>query len=195
MQWDTISDQWALIVVAGVSVVLFGALAAYYFYKPKTYDETKPFKATMPHDATKPYDATKTHDAIQNHKGWIPTGRVDFLDPGSIGNFILQAEETRIVDSIGSVVHREIRWRTATLEEADGVLVAYHAQRRLVMAPNYLVTSSNEIRRDSHVRIEQHQETQLENDEASDAQPEEYTRPDDGTNYVLPKASHLINPS
>ena len=68
--------------------------------------------------------------------------------------------------------HREIRWRTATLEEADSVLIAYHAQRNLAMAPNYIVTSSNMKRRDSDLRIEQHQELD-EKDEASDAQPEE----------------------
>ena len=103
MQWDTISDQWLWFSAAAVFLVLFGALAAYYFYKPKAYDATKPY------------------NAIQNQEGWIPTGRVDFFDPQSIGNFILQVEESRIVDSIASVGHREIRWRTATLEEADSL--------------------------------------------------------------------------
>jgi hypothetical protein len=108
MQWDTIIDNWLWFSVAAFFLVLFGALtalfgafAAYYFYKPKAYDATKP-------DATEPYDA------IENQVGWIPTGRVDFFDPQSTGNFILQVEETRIVDSIASVGHREIRWRTAT---------------------------------------------------------------------------------
>jgi hypothetical protein len=62
----------------GALTALFGALAAYYFYKPKAYD------------ATKPYYATEPYDAIQSQEGWIPTGRVDFSDPQSIGNFILQ---------------------------------------------------------------------------------------------------------
>lgn len=175
MQWDTISDQWLWFSAAAVFLVLFGALAAYYFYRPKAYD------------------ATKSYNAIQNQEGWIPTGRVDFFDPQSIGNFILQVEESRIVDSIASVGHREIRWRTATLEEADSVLVAYHAQRNLAMVPNYIVTSSNVIRRDSDLPIEQHQEAQLEKDEASDTQPEEYAKPGGGATYVLPKASTLIN--
>jgi hypothetical protein len=61
------------------------------------------------------------------------------------------------------------------------------------MVPNYIVTSSNAIRRDSDLPIEQHQEAQLEKDEASDAQPEENAKPDGGATYVLPKASTLIN--
>ena len=37
MQWDTISDQWLWLRARGSFLVLFGALAAYYFYKPKAY--------------------------------------------------------------------------------------------------------------------------------------------------------------
>jgi hypothetical protein len=146
MQWHTITDQWlwfsaaaVFLVLFGALTALFGALAAYYFHKPKAYD------------ATKPYYATEPYDAIQSQEGWIPTGRVDFSDPQSIGNFFLQVEETRIVDSIASVGHREIRWRRATLEEADSVLVGHHAQRNLEMAPNYIVTSSNVSRASSAV--------------------------------------------
>jgi hypothetical protein len=177
MQWDTITDQWLWFSAAAVFLVLFGALAAYYFYKPKA------------HDATKPYDT------IRNQQdGWIPTGRVDFFDRQSIDNFILHVEETRIVDSTGSVEHCEIRWRTATLEEADSVLVAYHAQRNLVMAPNYIVTSSNVLRRNADVQNE-HQDAQPKKNGVSGAQPEEYPKPDGGATNVLPKASSLINPA
>ena len=140
MQWDTISDQWLWITAAVVFVVFVGAFALYSFKKPKAQEATKPY------------------DAIQNQQdAWIPTGRVDFFDPQSIGKFILYVEETQIVGSVGSVEHCEIRWRAATLEEADSVLVAYHAQRNLAMAPNYVVTSSNVLKRNADVQNE-HQE-------------------------------------
>jgi hypothetical protein len=62
-----------------------------------------------------------------------------------MGNFTLQAEDTRIVGSIGGVERREIRWRNATLEEAKTVVVAYHAQRNLAMAANFIVSSSRRV--------------------------------------------------
>jgi hypothetical protein len=173
MQWDTISDQWLWITAAGVFVVFVGAFALYRFKKPKA------------HEATKPYDA------IQNQQdGWILTGRVDFFDPQSIGKFILYVEETQIVGSTGSGEHCEIRWRAATLEEADSVLVGYHAQRHLAMAPNYIVTSSNVLGRNADVQNE-HQDAQLKKNGASDEPPEEYAKPDGEATYVLPKASRL----
>ena len=72
--WDSIDNQWLLFSAAAVLVVLFGVLAGYKFYKSKPYD------------------------AIQDqHDGWTPTGRIDFSDPQSIGNFILQAEDTQLL--------------------------------------------------------------------------------------------------
>lgn len=90
MQWDTLNNLWDTIVnqplwfgAAGVFVVLV-FLAAYSFSK------------------------SRAHDAIANlQDGWTPTGRVDFSDPQSVGDFILQAEETRIVSGMGGVEHRE----------------------------------------------------------------------------------------
>ena len=120
----------ALVRAAAVLVVLFGVLAGYKFYKSKPYD------------------------AIQDqHDGWTPTGRIDLSDPQSIGNFILQAEDTRIVDSMGGVEHREIRWRKATLDEAKAVVAAAHAQRNLAMTANFIVSSP--IRRRSGIDNEQ----------------------------------------
>ena len=97
MLWDTfnslratITDQWiwfGAAVVLMVLVVLVGVLAAKKFYKSKPYEPVE-----------------------HKQDGWTPTGRVDFIDPQSTGNFVLQAEDTRIVDSIGGVEHREIRW-------------------------------------------------------------------------------------
>jgi hypothetical protein len=52
---------------------------------------------------------------------------------------VLQVEETRIVNSPSGVEHREIRWRRGTLDEGKMVLVSYHAQRNLLMSPNYML--------------------------------------------------------
>ena len=84
-----------------------------------------------------PYTTSSTAD----NKGWVLTGRIDFVDPHSNGELVLQVEETQIVNSPGGVEHREIRWRRATLDEAKMVLVSYHAQRNLLMSPNYTVSA------------------------------------------------------
>ena len=125
-----------------VLVVFVGVLASNKFYKSKPYEPVE-----------------------HKQDGWTPTGRVDCIDPQSTGNFALQAEDTRIVDSIGGVEHREIRWRKATLDEAKTVMVAYHAQRNLAMTANFTVSSS--IRRKSDLDNE-HQKTLLGKDEAPD---------------------------
>jgi len=117
-------------------------LAAYKFYKAKPY---KPIQ--------------------HKQDGWTPTGRVDFIDPQSTGNFSLQAEDTRIVDSVGGVEHREIRWRKATLDEARTVVVAFHAQRNLATTANFIVSAP--IRRGSGIDNEQ-QETLPGKDESPD---------------------------
>jgi hypothetical protein len=136
---DTITDQWIWFSVAGVFAILVVVVAVHNFYK------------------------SKPSDVIQGQQeGWTPTGRVDFTDPQSIGNFILQAEDTRIVDSIGGVEHREIRWRKATIDEAKTVVVAYHTQRNLTMTANLIVNSP--IRRKSDLDSE-HQIAEREKDE------------------------------
>ncbi len=120
--WDTSTNQWVWVVAAGCLVILLGAFAAYKVYK------------------------TKPNDAVQSDQdGWSPTGRIDFSNSQSMGNFTLQAEDTRIVGSIAGVERREIRWRNATLEEAKTVVVAYHAQRNLAMAANFIVSSSRRV--------------------------------------------------
>ncbi len=65
------------------------------------------------------------------------------VDPDSIGSFLLQAEDTRIVNSVGGVDHREIRWRKATLNEAKKVVLAYHAQRNLATTTALVVNAAN----------------------------------------------------
>ena len=124
MQWnEIISNQLLWFGGAAVLVLLAGVFVAYRLNKSK------------PHDTT-----PKQLD------GWTPTGRIDFLNTPSTDNFILQAEDTRIVDSMGGVEHREIRWRKASLDEAKAVVVAYHAQRNLAMTANFIV-SNNEPRK------------------------------------------------
>ncbi len=144
MSWDTISDQWIWFSAAGVFVILVGVLVAHNLYK------------------------SKPNDAIQKQKdGWTPTGRIDFTDPRSNGDFILQVEDTRIVDSIGGVEHREIRWRKATRDEAKTVVMAYHAQRNLAMTANYIVSSRTVTRQNADLE-NVHQEVQLGKDETPD---------------------------
>jgi hypothetical protein len=109
------------------------------------------------------------YEGVQNKQdGWTPTGRVDFIDAESIGNFVLQAEDTRIVASIGGVERREIRWRKATLAEARAVVVAYHSQRNLAMTANFIVTTS--IRRMSALNDED-QKTQVGKDQVPNKVP------------------------
>jgi hypothetical protein len=147
MQWEMIPDQWIWLSAAAVFVVFVAALAARSLSKPK------------------PHDKTKSHAVAQN--GWTATGRIDFVDPQSKGDFILQVEETRIVDTMGGVEHREIRWQKGTLDEAKTVLlVSYHAQRNLTMTANFIVSSPTVMRRSSDGRSEQ-QEIQVKQNGAS----------------------------
>ena|SRR5271154_4737391 len=138
--WGTITSQWLWLCTAVVLVVLVWLIAASMFRK------------------------SKPPEAIQDQQdGWTPTGRIDFSNPQSMDNFILQAEDTRIIESIGGVEHREIRWRKATIDEAKTVVVAYHTQRNLTMTANLIVNSP--IRRKSDLDNE-HQIAEREKDEA-----------------------------
>jgi hypothetical protein len=66
--------------------------------------------------------------------GWKSTGRIDFSDPNAIGKLMLEVEETRsAIGSLG-VEHREIRWRSATVDEAKMVLESYNALRNAMTA-------------------------------------------------------------
>jgi hypothetical protein len=121
MRWDEIiSNQLFWFGGAAVLVLLVGVFAAYRLNRSKPDDPTP-----------------------RQLEGWTPTGRIDFLNPESTDTFILQAEDTRIVDSMGGVEHREIRWRKATLDEAKAVVVAYHVQRNLAMTANFVVSNND----------------------------------------------------
>ena len=129
MAWDAIVEQWPWFgAAAGVPVVVVGLLI---LLKPKSKRQLK------------------TTSNAANNKGWILTGRIDFVDPHSVGEFVLQVEETRTTNSPGGVEHREIRWRKATLDEAKMVLVSYHAQRKLLMTANFVVHAPTETSRNS----------------------------------------------
>ena len=138
MQWDTITDQWPWFAAAGLFVVLIAAFATPYFYKQKPKPDDPAQDLRLPDD------------------GWTPTGRIDFTDPHSIGNFSLQVEETRADESVSGVEHRTIRWRKATLDEAKRVIVSYHSQRNLTMRPTFVVASRS-MAEQSDQKNEHHQ--------------------------------------
>ena len=115
MVWNVIANQWFWLGAAGFFMVLLGIIV---------------------HRTRRPAAA----DGQAQEDGWVPTGRIDFQgptdsDPNMVGNFLLQAEETRTVHSIGGIDHHEIRWRRATLNEAKKVVMAYHAELKLTAAP------------------------------------------------------------
>jgi hypothetical protein len=119
--WEAILEQWPWFgAAAAVLAVVIGLLM---LLKPK------------------PKRQSNAIGYAADNKEWVLTSRIDFVDPHSAGEHVLQVEETRIVKSPGGVEHREIRWRTATLDEVKMVLVSYHAQRNLFMSPNYTVSA------------------------------------------------------
>jgi hypothetical protein len=168
MQWDTIPDLWIWLSAAAVFVVFVAAITARSLRKPK------------------PHNKIKSNAAAQN--GWTATGRIDFADPQSKGDFVLQVEETRIVDTMGGVEHREIRWRKATLDEAKTVLVSYHSQRNLTMTANFIVSSPTVVRRNLDGRSE-HQEIQVKQNGASAAHSESDAKIADTATELTPTAS------
>jgi hypothetical protein len=119
--WEAISEQWSwFAVAAGVLVIVIGLLI---LLKPKSKRQPK------------------TTGNASDSKEWVLTGRIDFVDPRSAGELVLQVEETRIVNRPSGVEHREIRWRRATLDKGKMVLVSYHAQRNLLMSANFTVSA------------------------------------------------------
>src|SRR5579872_5991213 len=125
MDWITINNPWLWLAAAGTFIALFGLLLSYNRRRSRVQETMQ-----------------------AQHDGWTPTGRIDFMgptdiEPDSIGNFLLQAEDTRIVNSVGGVDHREIRWRKATLNEAKKVVLSYHAQRNLATTTALVVNARN----------------------------------------------------
>jgi hypothetical protein len=121
LTWNAILQQWPwFAAAAAVLLVVVGLLI---LLRPKSKRQPN------------------TVGIAADNKEWVLTGRIDFVDPHSAGEHVLQVEETRIVKSPGGVEHREIRWRKANLDETKMVLVSYHAQRNLLMSPNYTVSA------------------------------------------------------
>jgi hypothetical protein len=132
--WEGIFEQWPwFAAAAAVSVVAIGLLI---LLKPRSERQSNAIG-----------------NAVDNRE-WALTGRIDFVDPRSAGEHVLQVEETRIVKSPGGVEHREIRWRRATLDEVKMVLVSYHAQRNLLMSPNYTVSAPSRMKQNVNGQAE-----------------------------------------
>ena len=128
--WEGIFEQWPWFgAAAAVLVVVIGLLM---LLKPKSKRQSNAIGSAA------------------DNKEWALTGRIDFVDPHSAGEHVLQVEETRIVKSPGGVEHREIRWRRATLDEVKMVLVSYHAQRNLLMSPNYTVSAPSRTKQNAN---------------------------------------------
>jgi hypothetical protein len=134
LTWNAILQQWPWFAAA--AAVLAVVIALLVLLKPKTKRQI-----------------SITSSAGDN-KEWTLTGRIDFDDPHSAGEHVLQVEETRIVKSPGGVEHREIRWRRATLDEVKMVLVSYHAQRNLLMSPNYTVNAPTRTKQNANGQAE-----------------------------------------
>ena len=132
--WEAISEQWPwFAAAAGVLVVVIGLLI---LLKPKSKRQPK------------------TTGNASDSKEWVLTGRIDFVDPRSAGELVLQVEETRIVNRPSGVEHREIRWRRATLDEGKMVLVSYHAQRNLLMSANFTVSAPTRTKQSANGQTE-----------------------------------------
>jgi hypothetical protein len=132
--WEAVFEQWPwFAAAAGVLVVVIGLLI---LLKPK------------------PKREAKTTSNAPDSKEWVLTGRIDFVDPRSAGELVLQVEETRIVNSPSGVEHREIRWRRATLDEGKTVLVSYHAQRSLLMSANFIVSAPTRAKQSANGQAE-----------------------------------------
>ena len=134
MTWEAIFEQWPwFAAAAGVLVIVVGLLI---LLKPKSKRQRN------------------TTSSAADSKEWVLTGRIDFIDPHSAGELVLQVEETRIVNSPSGIEHREIRWRRATLDEGKMVLVSYHAQRNLLMSANFIVSAPTRTEQSANTQAE-----------------------------------------
>lgn len=114
---DMINNQWLWLGAAGALIVLFGLLLILHRARRRS---------------------SEAAGQQQNDEGWRPTGRIDFVGPSDassslFGSFVLQAEDSRVVSSVGGLDHHEIRWRKATLKEAKTVVKVYHTELKLAI--------------------------------------------------------------
>ena len=133
MTWEAIFEQWPWFAAAAGVLVIVGLLI---LLKPKSKRQRN------------------ITSSAADSKEWVLTGRIDFIDPHSAGELVLQVEETRIVNSPSDIEHREIRWRRATLDEGKMVLVSYHAQRNLLMSANFIVSAPTRTKQSANAQAE-----------------------------------------
>lgn len=103
--------EWALVLVAAGVLPIFLLFAYVYFFDQ--WNKTKAKKVAT----------------LTKQTEWVTTGRVDFY-PESNNRYVLQAEDSREVTSIGGLQHKEIRWRVASLDEAKKVVVKFHKEEK-----------------------------------------------------------------
>jgi hypothetical protein len=118
MTWDALLEQWPWFGAA--AAVLVVAVGLFIALKPKPMRQAESDPDTM---------------------GWMPTGRIDFSNSNPIGKFMLEVEETRSTIGSTGVEHREIRWRSATVNEAKMVLESYNALRNLALTATFTVST------------------------------------------------------
>jgi hypothetical protein len=119
--WDAILQEWPWFAAAAVVfVVAVGLLIA---VKPGTVRKSEIIEAAV------------------DNMGWTPTGRIDFSDSNAVGKLMLEVEETRAAIGATGVERREIRWRSATVDEAKMVLESYSALRNLAKTATFTVSS------------------------------------------------------
>jgi hypothetical protein len=124
MLQNMVDNQWFWLGAAGLLIVVLGLLVT-------------------AHRIRGPSTEAAAQD--QQGEGWSPTGRIDFASQGdpndSTAGFLLQAEDARIVNSVGGLEHHQTRWRRATLKEAKKVVKAYHEKLDLPMTARSLASS------------------------------------------------------
>ena len=64
-----------------------------------------------------------------------------FTDSNRLGKFLLQVEETRVDIGLTGVERRDIRWRSATIDEAKMVLESYNGLRNLTTTAIFTVST------------------------------------------------------
>ena len=121
LTWDTILQAWPW----------FGAAAAVFVVAVGLFIVLKPRSKRQAEKAAEGADKME----------WKSTGRIDFSDSNAIGRLMLEVEETRSTIGSTGVEHREIRWRSATVDEAKMVLESDNALQNLPMTATFTVSA------------------------------------------------------
>jgi hypothetical protein len=125
LTWNALLQQWPWFAAAGaVLVAAIGYLVVTRPRSPRLVDS----------------------NAAVDRMGWAATGRIDFTDFNQLGKFVLQAEEMRIAVGSTGVQRREVRWRSATIDEAKMVLESYNDLRNFAMVPTFTFSADTKPR-------------------------------------------------